>query len=94
MSNANSFFVTYADGATTTINSTCESVEAFCNEHFGSSWDVAKEHGATVTMNGNLPEGSTESGVDEVHATGESIVGSATVDAVFGEEQPDDHPEE
>jgi hypothetical protein len=55
MNNANSFFVKYGDGTSTTMTSSCESVEAFCNEHFGSSWDIAKEHGATVTMNADAP---------------------------------------
>jgi hypothetical protein len=48
----NTFKVTYAGGDTTEYTSTCHSVEAFCNEHFGSAWETAKEHGATVVMNG------------------------------------------
>lgn len=48
----NTFKVTYASGVQTEVSSTCGSVEAFCNEHFGSTWDAAKENGASVVMNG------------------------------------------
>ncbi len=44
------FKVTYPNGKTAEINSDDASVEAFCNSHFGSSWEVAQEHGATVEM--------------------------------------------
>ena len=46
----NNFLVTYASGLKAEISSGLESVELFCNEHFGSTWGVAKENGATVDM--------------------------------------------
>ena len=44
------FKVTYPNGKTDEINSDDATVEALCNSHFGSSWEVAQEHGASVEM--------------------------------------------
>lgn len=45
------FHVTYPNGKKAEVEaSDCESVEAFCNSHFGSSWEEAKEHGAKVVI--------------------------------------------
>lgn len=45
------FFVKYANGGRQIVHaSDCASVEAFCNMHFGSAWDKAKENGASVQM--------------------------------------------
>jgi hypothetical protein len=47
------FLVTYPNQQTAEIESSdCDTVEAFCNSHFGSSWDEAKEHGAKVEIAG------------------------------------------
>ena len=46
----NNFLVTYASGLKAEIRSGLESVELFCNEHFGSTWGVAKENGAVIDM--------------------------------------------
>lgn len=58
MSETNKFLVRYASGLEQTVHSMCESVEAFCNEHFGSGWGDAKANGASVTMNGDAIEAS------------------------------------
>ena len=50
MNDTNTFVVTYASGESSTMQSTCGSVEAFCNEHFGSTWSDAQAAGATVVM--------------------------------------------
>lgn len=45
------FFVKYASGVRQIVHSSdCVTVEAFCNMHFGSAWDKAKESGASVQM--------------------------------------------
>jgi hypothetical protein len=46
----NHFKVSYASGVQTDYHSTCATVEAFCNEHFGSTWPEASANGATVEM--------------------------------------------
>lgn len=46
----NKFYVKYASSLQEEIICSLPSVEAFCNQHFGSTWEVAKENGATVTM--------------------------------------------
>lgn len=47
----NTFRVTYATGLVSTWNSTCASIEDFCNDHFGSAWNDAEANGASVVMN-------------------------------------------
>lgn len=46
----NVFKVTYANGAVQETNSDAESVEAFCNSHFGSTWPEAQGNGAKVEL--------------------------------------------
>lgn len=59
MNDTNTFVVTYASGESSTMQSTCDSVEAFCNEHFGSTWVDAQAAGATVVMS-NAPNADTD----------------------------------
>jgi len=44
------FKVTYPSGLTEEVSSDCESVEAYCAQHFGSTWETALEHGASVEI--------------------------------------------
>ena len=46
----NKFKVKYSSGLTEEVSSDNESVEAYCNAHFGSTWPEAQEHGASVEM--------------------------------------------
>ncbi len=47
---ANQFQVKYPSGAVTTLTWDAPDVASFINEHFGSAWETAQEHGAEVTM--------------------------------------------
>lgn len=49
------FQVTYANGDSAEYASECDTVDGFCNEHFGSAWDAAKAAGAKVVMEGAEP---------------------------------------
>ena len=46
----NRFLVKYASGLQEEIKCGLESVELFCNQHFGSVWDDAVALGASVEM--------------------------------------------
>ena len=47
---ANQFKVKYPSGVVTTLTWDAPDVASFINEHFGSAWETAQEHGAEVTM--------------------------------------------
>lgn len=47
---ANQFQVKYPSGVVTTLTWDAPDVASFINEHFGSAWEAAQEHGAEVTM--------------------------------------------
>ena len=44
------FLIKYASGLQEEVKCGLESVELFCNQHFGSTWGEAYENGATVDM--------------------------------------------
>lgn len=46
----NKFLIKYTSGLQEEIKCGLESVELFCNQHFGSTWGEAYENGATVDM--------------------------------------------
>lgn len=48
--NVNSFRVTYATGKVATYRAAHDTVDGFVNEHFGSTWAQAQEHGAMVEL--------------------------------------------
>lgn len=48
--NLKTFFVQYSNGSRQIIHCGLESVEQFCNQHFGSAWDDARDMGAHVNM--------------------------------------------
>lgn len=48
----NVFHVTYATGKKVVINSTAATLDEFCGQHFGSTWEAAAAHGATVVLEG------------------------------------------
>lgn len=93
------FRTTYANGKTNiTESSDCDTVEAFCNSHFGSAWEGAKEAGATVeiitpdeaeaaqrvvTVTTPEPEPEVLSGAEVVaEVTGEPVKETVTAKAV------------
>lgn len=49
-------FIKYHTGAETIFHTMLDSVELFCNEHFGSTWPVARENGTIVHMEDHQPE--------------------------------------
>lgn len=72
----NDFVVTYSTGAVATYQSTCASVEAFANEHFGSTWADAQENGATIAMNPDKPaETPAKKGKKTVHVASGAVSG-------------------
>lgn len=60
----NNFLITYASGLKSEIRSDLESVEAFCNQHFGSTWGEASANGAAVEMTAVPTEPTTPSEPD------------------------------
>jgi hypothetical protein len=44
------YFVKYPNGAEEILSSSCETVEAYAMEHFGSSWGPAHAAGAEITL--------------------------------------------
>lgn len=54
------FFIEYASKLRSIIHSDLESAEHFCNQHFGTTWGVAQEHGARVVMTDHNPDAVPE----------------------------------
>ncbi len=65
---ANQFQVKYPSGVVTTLTWDAPDVASFINEHFGSAWETAQEHGAEVTMV-----------TGEIHALGVTLDPEASV---------------
>lgn len=49
-------FVKYHNGKESIFHTLLDTVEMFCNEHFGSTWPVAREKGAIVHLEDHQPD--------------------------------------
>lgn len=78
MSGTNRFRIKYPSGATTEYASTAPDVDAFINEHFGSAWESAQEHGAEVELLPQEEIAALSVTLDEpvVHDTAGSVEGA------------------
>lgn len=74
------FRVTYPNKTSAdTESSDCHTVEAFANTHFGSSYEVAQEHGATVEiMEPGTPPVSMATPVEPEVLSGAEVVAEVT----------------
>ena len=52
--------ITYASGLITEVQTEHTTIEAFVNEHFGSTWEEAQANGASVELTEFSPVGATE----------------------------------
>lgn len=73
----NQFHVKYSNGKEQIHTTDDTTVELFCNSHFGSAWETAKEHGASVVM--------TEVGSSEVNAEAELKAADEAAAKAFAE---------